>query len=247
MSKLSRAWRRLRLAVQEKAGLEYELDGCRFTLPSWADDVKRHIRRGSYEAAERRLVTRWIAGDLPVIELGGAFGIVSGVIAARLGLQVPHVVVEADARIVEYARLNAAAPRPFGAPVATVNAAVAYGAAEVPFITSDAFLSSRLADPGEPGNIMVPTVTLGQLVEKHGGSGGYDLVCDIEGAEHEVFSGDVGALSRCRVAIVEIHPDLLAARGSSEAGFRALADADGFDVIDQDANVLVLRRRAATD
>mgnify|MGYP006334393177 CR=1 FL=1 len=74
MSKLSRSLRRVRQSVQEALGATYELDGCSFTLPAWADDIKRNIKRGNYEAAERRLVVTQIHGERPVVELGGSYG-----------------------------------------------------------------------------------------------------------------------------------------------------------------------------
>ena len=38
----------------------------------------------------------------------------------------------------------------------------------------------------------------------------FDLVCDIEGAELELVKDDAGALSRCHLAIIEMHPDVFA-------------------------------------
>src|SRR6476646_3149174 len=127
MSKLSRRWRQLRQAVNELAGAAYELDGVRFTLPAWADDVKRNILKGHYEEAERRLVAKWLDGSRTVVELGGASGIVSGIVGARLGPEVRHIVVEANPALVQVCRQNAGAARPAGAPVIAIGAAIAYG------------------------------------------------------------------------------------------------------------------------
>ena len=244
MSKLSRRWRRVRQFVHEWMGVRYELDGCSFTLPPWADDVKRNIRRGHYEAAERRLVARWLKGERAMVELGGAFGILSGAIGARLHADTPHIVVEANPKLVAFCRLNATAARQADAPVTAVHAAIAYNCGnEADFIPSGAFLGSRLALPGEAGAIKVPVTTLAQVLAAHVPDRDFDLVCDIEGAELELLLHDAGSLSRCYLAIIELHPDVFAAKGSSEADFVALLGSAGFEIVDRDENVIVARNR----
>jgi FkbM family methyltransferase len=243
MSKLSRSLRRVRQSVQEALGATYELDGCSFTLPAWADDIKRNIRRGNYEAAERRLVVTQIHGERPVVELGGSFGIVSGVIGAQLAADTPHVIVEANPLLVEYCRQNAAAERPPGAPVTVINAAIAYGAgAEVEFLQSGAFLGSRLARPDETGTIRVPAITLSQVLASHVPDRDFELICDIEGAELDLVQHDGKSLERCRLAIVELHPDAFADRGSSEEAFLGLLANAGMELQDRDENVIVASR-----
>jgi FkbM family methyltransferase len=244
LSKLSRRWRQLRQAVNEFAGATYELDGVRFTLPPWADDVKRNILKGHYEEAERRLVAKWLDGSRTVVELGGAFGVVSGVVGARLGNDIRHIVVEANPALVEFCRQNAGAARPAGAPVTAIGAAIAYGVdGHAEFWPSDAFLGSHLARAGDRGTIRVPATTLRQVVAEVD-VGDFDLVCDIEGAELDLIRNDAAILSRCRLAIVEIHPDVFAEKGSSEQEFIALLARAGLEIVDRDANVLVARNPA---
>jgi FkbM family methyltransferase len=244
MSKLSRRWRRLRQAVHERAGAVYELDGCRFELPPWADDVKRNIRRGNYEGPERRLVAKWLDGKRTVIELGGAFGIVSGVIGARLGDDTPHIIVEANPALVAFCRRNAAAGRPAGAPVTAIAAAIAYGAeGDVAFLASDAFLGSRLAHGDEAGAVRVPATTLREVLKDHSVDA-FDLVCDIEAAEWDLVKEDAAALARCHLAIIELHPDAFAESGASERGFVDMLAAAGLDIVDRESNVIAARNRA---
>jgi FkbM family methyltransferase len=245
VSKLSRSLRRVRQGVQEALGATYELDGCAFTLPSWADDIKRNIRRGNYEAAERRLVVEYLDDAVPVVELGGSLGIVSGVIGAQLGAETPHVIVEANPLLVDYCRANAAAQRPPGAPVTVLNAAIAYGgSAEVEFLQSGAFLGSRLARPDEAGTIRVPAITLAAVLATHLPDRDFKLVCDIEGAELDLLEHDAKSLKRCRLAIIEVHPDAFADRGSSEEAFLGLLGNAGMELLDRDENVIVAARVA---
>ncbi len=244
MSKVSRKLRRVRQGLAEAMGATYALDGARFTLPAWADDIKRNIRRGHYEAAERRLVIDYLNGGLPVVELGGAFGILSGVIARQLDAATPQIIVEANPVLVEYCRENAMAQRAPGAPVTVVHGAIAYGAGkEVAFLQSGGFLGSRLARQGDTGAIRVPALSLTQLLNAQLPDQDFELVCDIEGAEIDLVQNDAGALERCQLAIVEMHADAFAAKGSSEAAFLGMLAAAGLSVVgDRDENVIVARR-----
>jgi FkbM family methyltransferase len=244
VSKLSRSWRRLRQAVKERAGATYELDGVRFMLPPWADDVKRNILKGHYEEAERRLVAKWLDGSRTVVELGGAFGIVSGIVGARLGRDVRHIVVEANPALVEFCRDNAGAGRPDGAPVTAIGAAIAYGVdGHADFWPSGAFLGSHLARAGDSGTIRVPATTLRKVLADRD-VGEFDLVCDIEGAELDLLRNDADTLTHCRLAIIEVHPDVFADKGSCEQDFVNLLTSAGLEIVDRDANVLVARNRA---
>ena len=134
--------------------------------------------------------------------------------------------------------------RPAGAPIEVVGAAIAYdGSDEVEFLQSDAFLGSRLAKSGDTGTIRVPATTLRQLLDSHS-VGDFDLVCDIESTELDMLRQDMPALSRCAMAIIEVHPDAYLEKGASEAAFLALLTEAGFDVVDREANVLAAHNRS---
>ena len=155
-----------------------------------------------------------------------------------------NIIVEANSALVAFCRRNAAAARPAGAPVIAIDAAIAYGAdAEVEFLASDAFLGSRLARRGEPGTVRVAATTLRQVLQSHA-VGEFDLVCDIEGVELDLLRSDAGALSRCHLAIIEMHPDVFAELGASEADFLHLLAHAGLDIVDREANVIAARNRA---
>jgi Methyltransferase FkbM domain len=89
----------------------------------------------------------------------------------------------------------------------------------------------------------VPATTLRQVMVDLD-VGNFDLVCDIEGAELDLIRNDADILSRCRLAIVEIHPDVFADKGASEQEFIALLVRAGLEIVDRDANVLVARNPA---
>lgn len=200
------------------------------TIP-W--DIFKQIIRGTYEAAENRLIERHLDSLTPVVELGGSIGIISAVIRRKLSPDTPMTVVEANPNIVGLCERNV---RMAAGPVRVVNAAVSYGPDKVTFDASDDYLSGKIARDGTSGSIRVDTVTLEDVCD---GLDRFTLVMDIEGAEYDVFRNGTEALQHCRLAIVEIHPDA----EQAEADFFALAAMHGFEVIDREADVIVLARR----
>ncbi|MCV0397600.1 MAG: FkbM family methyltransferase [Rhizobiaceae bacterium] len=89
----------------------------------------------------------------------------------------------------------------------------------------------------------MPAVTLADLLERIGDPPSFTLIADIEGAELALFEREAEALSRCGLAIVEIHPKLFTAAGRDERGFLTLAAEAGLVPVDRSADVLALARR----
>jgi FkbM family methyltransferase len=197
-------------------------------------DVFKQIIRGHYEIAEKTLIERHLPPDLPVIELGGSIGVISAIIRRRLQPAAPMVVVEANPRIVDLCKKNAASG---AGRVEVLNAAISYAGGSIGFAASDDYLSGRIADRPDTASVVVETTTLAAVSRSFEE---FSLVMDIEGAEYDVFENDVDALRRCRLAIVEIHPDA----SRTEEYFLKLAERSGFKMIDREADVLALARAA---
>jgi FkbM family methyltransferase len=225
----------------------YRIDGMTFRLPDSASvAARKEITKGRYELPERTLVRRHLPPSLPVVELGGAYGIVSRVIGTRLAAGVSHVVVEANPALIDLCRENAKAGPAHRPEI--VTAAISYsGAPTVSFNVTPGTHDSRLAGAGEDGTVTVPAVTLSQLLSDHGLNVNYSLVVDIEGAEFDLFEHEAAALRDCAVAIVEVHPCVFAENGRSEEDFLALVEARGFDVIERCGAVYALRNRRTND
>jgi FkbM family methyltransferase len=196
-------------------GPYYTLDGVRFRVPrGGVPGPRRALARGTYEAAERALVARWLPPDLPCIELGGSFGIVSNAIRKRIDPALPLLVIEANPKLVDLCAENAT--RSSGTAMTRVeNAALSYpGGGNVEFAVSRNVHSSRLATDGTAGTVTVPARSLSHLVEEAGIDGAFSLVCDIEGAEIQILQ-DEAALSRCSAIVMELHPTAYRALGTS--------------------------------
>lgn len=224
-------------------GSRVDLDGEVFDLPAWIPaSIRRAMREGTYEAPERRFVAAHLPSDLPVVELGGSIGVVARFVGRKIGPGVRHLVVEANPALTETCARTARGG--IDRPVEVIAAAVAYGdGGKIWFKTSSGLLDSRVVAAGTAGAIAVPFVHLRDLRDRLGGAGDYSLVCDIEGAEYELFSQPDEEFAGCRAAILEMHPSAYAARGASLQAFLDLVAARGFVLVERSDNVAAFARR----
>lgn len=183
------------------------------TPPDLQLSIQCLIAEGSYERSEAALIERFVPRDLPVIELGGCLGLISGFVAARLRPEVDLVVVEANPSLFDSCRHNASlgGERPRSR---VVQAAIAYGGDTVQFGVSANVHVNRVGAEGKPG-ISVPAMTLAAVLSTISAPNGYTLICDIEGAEVELIAHEGAALAGCQTAVVELHPSLYAERGTN--------------------------------
>lgn len=233
----------------DKCGARYTLDGATFQLPPRSPvPALKAILTGSYERPERELSKKWLPPDLPVIELGGSYGIVSHTLRKHLNDDARLIILEANPDLIDICRNNveqAGADK-----TEVVQAALAYGQYMVRFTVTSGLHTSHVAIGGETvgetsdREIEVPAITLAGLLTEKGIDGDYGLVCDIEGGEFDLFLNDVEALSRCALAIVELHPDPFVRRGESTSAFLESVSAAGFEVVEVMANVIAAKRIA---
>ena len=103
--------------------------------------------------------------------------------------------------------------------------------------------SGRLADHTSKQAVSVPATTLSKLLEE-APRGDFALVCDIEGAEYDVFDREPAAVAeRCRLAVMELHDVSRAGRqfDPNQLG-DWLATKWGMKIIFSDGKVWVLGR-----
>jgi FkbM family methyltransferase len=231
----SSLWLRLRLkAMAHKKSAE--LDGCTFGLQTIPDSfTKLFLLDGRYELPERRAIKRHLKRDLPVIELGGALGVVACITNKLLAHPADHVVVEANPLAIPQLTLNRASNH---CEFEIVNCALAYGVDSVTFCPTVDLASNSIESDGSGLNstehaVTVPTVQLGRLVREHGFSR-FSLVCDIEGKEYDLIRHELEVLRKADVIILETHARLIGEDKNqflinklTEVGFR-IAERDGF-------------------
>ena len=173
------------------------------TSPLITDETRAGLFWGYYEAAERRAALRFLRADAPTIELGASIGFLSVLIAKHVAPQF-QVAIEANPALIPILRENL---RQNGADrVEVVAAAVAYGADCAAFSPVVDTASGRLAANGSTSDLVsVPTTSLRQILTR-APPGPFALVCDIEGAEYELFSKEPESVrARCQLAVMELH------------------------------------------
>jgi FkbM family methyltransferase len=228
----------------ELTGNRVDLDGVTLSLdnPLVTTRHKSTIYFGIYEVGERQLTKRFIDRSLPTVEIGGSIGGVACTTNRLLHDPKAHVVLECNPMVLPTLEENRALNH---CGFSVEPSALAYGSDTISFgVCPNHFMMGRLFGDGE--QIIVPTITLGKILDKHGFET-INLISDSEGAEVEMVENE-GYLLRDRVKwiVMETHA---AERGRAAIGqmfnrLRAL----GFDVAHQDADkpVYALRNRQLT-
>lgn len=221
----------------------------RFKKPDWADNhgimlpvrhamvspgIAREIYFGDYEAKEIEIISKRLAADDVVFEVGAGLGYLSAYCAKRTGGENVFT-YEANPELIPLIRETHA--RNGVAPTVT-NALLARGDGEREFRLEDDFWASS-AHRGSGRAITVKQLDLDSELARIRPS---FMIVDIEGGEAEFFAG--ADLSTVRKICVETHPDVLGDRVLSEmfAGLVAKGFALDFSLIRK--NVFFFHRLA---
>lgn len=236
-------WLRVRLkAMAHKKTTE--LDGCTFSLDSIPDSLtKLFLLDGRYELPERRAVKKHLRRDLPVIELGGALGVVACITNKLLAQPAAHVVVEANPRAIPPLTLNKEANH---CAFEIVNRAIAYDVETVTFsptvdIASNSIESDGTQLYGTEQPVTVKAVQLGSLVAGHGFAR-FSLVCDIEGKEYDLVCHEIEVLKKADVIVMETHARIIGEE-KNKALISKLTEI-GFEIVEEEGFVITMRRPA---
>jgi FkbM family methyltransferase len=185
------------------------IDGCQFSVcsPEITTAFKRHFFFDNYEADERHALKHFLDPRLPVIELGGALGVIACLTNKRLNYPEKHVVVEANPGIIPLLKENCDRNN---CQFTILNRAVAYGTDEVTFNVCDDFWASSIQASFDK-SVIVQTVSLNEIINEYGFEQ-FTLICDIEGGEIDLVKFDKEVL-RDRVAtlIIEVHENIVGA------------------------------------
>lgn len=202
-------------------------------------DVLKQLVRGTYEDAERQLISRYLDPKIPVVELGGSIGVVSAFLRSRLDPQTPLIVVEANPRVLSLCERNALRGDTENVTQVLLGA-ITYDKDVVEFEISDDSLSNRIGTGKASEVAKVPTISLSEV---GGDFEEFSLVMDIEGAEFDLIERETKILRNCRLMIAEIHPHYFPGdQNRSKESFLASANAAGLNLAGEMDNVLVLTR-----
>lgn len=181
--------------------------GSRIELPSCASGGSgaASLFWGLYESAEIRFINRYLDGSVDVVELGSSVGGVSCVIAKKLHHGRKLICVEANPNIIDLLKRNLT-NNAHSKEVKVIHGAICYeGSSQVEFIIGSDHLSSHLVSAGKnTSTARVSAVRLSEILEQEA-IRKYCLVCDIEGAEIQLFVHDSTAIRNCKTLIIELH------------------------------------------
>lgn len=190
-----------------------ELDGVKVPIRgSFLPPVmRRRVMRGGYEKAERCLLRQLIKPGDRVIELGASLGIVSTLLAKKVGPDGAVVAVEPNRLLRQHFErqlaLNHATVRHFealGCPI--WEGPVPEAVSRQRFTAVSNSLSGRA---NESDGDHMPWLTLKEIADRSDIGEPTALMIDVEGGER-VWSGhQPGFPSSVKTVIVEIHPNLI--------------------------------------
>lgn len=199
-------------AFLELRGDVINVDGCTFSVrsPAITTKSKSKFMLNRYERPEREAVRRFLDPECPVVEFGGAIGVVSCLVNRRLSRPTDHVVVEANPDLVPLLLKNRELN---GCRFTVVPRVVAYGGQRAAFYLNEAnfVIGSVVAGPsGEADStVEVKTITLQAILEQYHFDG-CTLICDIEGGESDLLRYESEALkSKVSTLILEVHEWIL--------------------------------------
>jgi FkbM family methyltransferase len=174
--------------------------GCSIPLPKDISGKAALIFFRLYERTEMKMIRKFLPTDLPVVELGASVGVISCQIGRRITPQ-KLISVEADPGLSDHVETVLATNRVDNATV--VCGAVDYGPSPfVQFARTGNHLSGHVGS--DQNSIPVPQVRLSDLLTRFDIEE-YVLVSDVEGAEASILLKDRGALTKCRMILIEMH------------------------------------------
>jgi FkbM family methyltransferase len=215
------------------------LDGCRFVLdaPMVSEDLKYLLLSAKHEAAERTLIRRFVDPLLPIVELGGALGVVSCIANKLLVDPARHVVVEANPALMPVLVTNRDRNH---CRFTVVNRAVAYDEPTIRFHVAADVLAGGIRVPTDR-SVAVAATTLREILDERD-FGRCTLICDIEGSEVELVRREGSTLAnRVDVIIMEVHERLVGHQESD--GMLGTLQQMGFEVVDRLQDTVALRKR----
>ena len=220
-----------------KNGWYFSYHNINFQLPSNTEiNVANALIKGNYEKEEVQMISSHVPPDKSVIELGGSFGIVSGLISKNLNKGVEHIIVEANPLLSEVCLKNAQAGSS-NPNITLVQKAICYSEKIIEFkIAKNPHSSSIFELPDKKVNkiVKITSITLNEIYKSLENQEDYTLICDIEGGEEEIARYDIDTIAKAKTVIMELHPSMLQNRQSQ---IPILMRDKGFSIKEQIGNV----------
>jgi FkbM family methyltransferase len=204
--------------------------------------VRAMIFFGFYESAEMRLVQSHLNKELPIIELGSSLGVVSSVVNHNISNNVRYTCIEANPYLIDYIKFNIQKHNPTKTNYTIINAAIAYKTTlTIQMNISNNNTESSLVNKMGNANLQLVTVPTISLINFSNEP--YTLICDIEGAEIEVFKNDKIALEQCKNLLIELHETQYNNKKYSVEELKEIITKElGFSLVIEDGNVFYYKK-----
>ncbi len=204
--------------------------------------VRAMIFWGFYEGAEMRLVKSHLNKDLPIIELGSSLGVVSAIVNQHISDSIKYTCIEANPYLEDYIKFNLQKHNPTKSNYTIINAAIAYnttGTIQMNISNNNTESSLvKITDENNVELVTVPTINLNTFATEP-----YTLICDIEGAEIEVFKNDEIALKQCKNLLIELHETSYDNKSYSVKDLQnIIVNQLGFSLVIADGNVFYYKK-----
>ncbi|MFN0293147.1 FkbM family methyltransferase [Pedobacter helvus] len=183
----------------------YKVKGYNLDLKNQPNFIKSSIFLGLYERSEINCIAKYLNPDLPVMELGCSIGATSMTILKTIKNK-KLISVEANPLLLKNLQSTQKINNLSNWHI--INKAVDYsGKDHISFAIDPGNLGSKKSETNSTDkDVLVPTVTISELLNAYKIDTNFNLVCDIEGAEIEFILNDSKTLKeRCNTLIIELH------------------------------------------
>lgn len=172
------------------------------------ENVKRALVEGWYEGEELHQLAYILQPDEIVLEIGAGIGLVSTFCALDKRVSRVHA-VEANPNLIDVIRHNHDLN---GVTVDVHHGVLAHDSGETKFYLHEGFWASSNVQWQGAKEVTVPKLSFPEMLAQVKPS---LIVCDIEGGEKELFSGDID-LETVQKVLMEVHQNVIGREGMRE-------------------------------
>ena len=209
--------------------------------------ISRYIKGclfwGLYEKQEAYYIEKYLPLNMPVIELGASIGVVSCLAAKKISPSQLYS-IEANPDFMNIIENNLKNNKLTNCQV--FNLAIASEDEELFFSPGENNTVGYISKEKMQASRRVKCSSLSSFI-KSLGIDQYALISDIEGSEAYFIFNDPGALSRCKLLIIELHSTEYANRVVSAEEMKTRILNCGFEIVDSYGNVIVAKKLNSTN
>ncbi len=226
------------------------VDNVSFTLRDapYSFGTKLLLRKGGYEASERRMISNYVFEGDEVIEMGGSIGILTKLISHKVGNSGRVISIEASKKITDYSKVeigkakNVTILTGFGFPVYEINHRIRIEGFDESSGSLGGMVSFSINADSITGDKMnhSEVYDLKTIIDRYQINPTL-LVVDIEGSEIVLSQTPINFPNSVRIVLIELHPHLY--KQNQEKTIVSLIEREGFTLIEVDSNVYLFKRK----